>query len=438
MRSPSGQASVDYVALLALAAVVLGLAASAVGAPWLAPRLAEAIRHGICVVSGAWCTPAQARAAGLEPCPIHRRSNAERLGAVAVIRLERGDALLIERRSDHTASVSFVDGGAVGAEVGIGVRLPGASGTAEAAAGVRFNAGQTHEFGSWPDAQRFLARFAGEETMTGEGRRALRTLCWRCPEWLEGRGRDLPEPAARFTEGGAYAEVGAALGFDRGAEVDASLSAATVIGTRRAGRRVTRYLRLEAGMLAGLGLALGSLATARDQEGVLELTTVDGEPVEARVRGSAGIAAEADLQGQSLDVADVADRLRGATGRAREAGDSGGLAVEASVALDLRDPANRRALEGALRPGISPLARAERVRALGRRLDVAGAVDLGVFRTGRSSSGKELEAGALWKVGAGYARVEQVRDLIAAWSLRAGGPLRRREDCEAAAQAAQA
>ena len=437
LSSPTGQASIDYVALLGLAAVVFAVAAATAGAPWLAPRLAEAIRQGICVVSGAWCTTRETKAAGLDPCPIHRRSDAERASATAVVRLERGDALLVERRSDGTSSVSFVDGGAIGAEVGIGVRLPGAGGSGDAGAGVRFNAGQTHEFATWDATRRFLARFAGQETMTGEGRRALRAICRRCPRWFAGARRELPQPAARFTEGGAYAEVSAALDIP-GGELEGAAAAEALIGRRTAGRRVTHYLRLDGAIVAELGLVLGSLRGAYGSQGVLEITTQDGEPVLARVRGSAGIAAEGELEGRSLDVADIAGRLRGATTRAAEGGDLGGLAVEASVALDLRDPANRGAVAELLRSSPSPLIRLARVRALARRLDAAGAVDLAVFRTSRRSSGRELEAGAVWKVGAGYARVEQIRDLIAAWSLRAGEPLRRREDCEAAAGAVPA
>ncbi|MBA2515518.1 MAG: hypothetical protein H0V26_14520, partial [Solirubrobacterales bacterium] len=105
-----GQASIDYVGILAVVALILGAAAAAVGAPWLAPRVASGIRHGICVVSGALCTAREAREAGLAPCPIKRRSDSEHVGVVALIRLQRGDALVVERRSDGRATVSFVDG----------------------------------------------------------------------------------------------------------------------------------------------------------------------------------------------------------------------------------------------------------------------------------------------------------------------------------------
>ncbi|MDP9384667.1 MAG: hypothetical protein M3P50_05450 [Actinomycetota bacterium] len=106
------------------------------------------------------------------------------------------------------------------------------------------------------------------------------------------------------------------------------------------------------------------------------------------------------------------------------------------MSLDLRDPANRRAVEGLLHPGLSPLGWIDRARALGRRLDRAGAVDLDVFRTTRTSRLQEHGAGAALRFGARYGRVRQVRDLIAAWSGTGGGghSLRRREDCEEAAR----
>jgi len=441
-----GQASIDYVGILAVVALILGAAATAVGAPWLAPRVASGIRHGICVVSGALCTPREAREAGLAPCPIRRRSDSEHVGVVALIRLQRGDALVVERRSDGRATVSFVDGAKAGVEAGVGVTLPGVAGSVNAGVGVRFAAGRTFEFGSWSKAQRFLARFAGEETLTGEARRALRRLCWRCPEWLEGGGRALPEPTARYIEGGSFdsfvAELGAVIPATgrRGpirVGLDARGSRALVLGRRTAGPRVTWYLRLEADVLATLGVVMGSLEAGRRTEGVLEVIFEGGEPVEARVKGSAAITGKAEFAGQGVDLGEVADRLRAATVPATDDAEAKeGLAVEATVSLDLREEANLRAVEGLMHPGGSPLEWLERLRAVARRVDVAGAVDLSVLRFERKAADRTLEGGQLVRVGGGYGRVEETRDLVAAWSLRAGGPWRRREDCEAAAQAA--
>lgn len=443
LSDPDGQASLDYVAILTVVAVVLGSVIATVGAPWLAPRMASGIRHGICVVSGALCTPREAVEAGLAPCPIQRRSISERLRVVAIVRLERGDALVVERRSDGTASVSFVDEAALAVEAGAGVTLPGASGSVSAGAGVRFTAGSTYEFDDHRQAVRFVARFAREEELTGEGRRALRRLCWRCPEWLSGRRRALPEPAARYLEGGSFADFAAQLGAGAPAGgrgrfavgLDARGGRAVVLGRRTSGPRVTWYLRLQADVVTELGAVMGSLGSDRAAGGVLELTTEGGEPVRARVVASSAMTGHGEVAGLRVDLADLSDRLRDVT--APEADDTG-LAVEASVSLDLRDPANRRAVVGLLHPAGSPLGWLERLRAVARRLDLEGAVDLTVSRVARTATDHGLEGGQLVRFGGGYGRVEQAHDLVAAWSLPPGGHLRRREDCEAAAAEAAA
>lgn len=443
-RSAGGQASVDYVAALALVAVVFGLAAAAVGAPWLAPRLAQAIRHGICVVSGSLCTPGDAARAGLDPCAIHRRTEAERAGATAVLRIGRGDSMVVERFSDGRARITFVDGAEAGVEGGVGAKLPtGPSGEARVGVGVAFNRGRVYEFESWRDAGRFLARYADEETLSGEGRRLLRELCWRCPAAIEGRGIELPEPDARFVEGGSYADLTAQAGVEvpsggRPVEAEAELRASEVevLGRRRAGRRTTWYLRLDGAVSAELGAIVASLTAAGQGEAVLELTLSEaGRPVLARVRAAAALGAEVELAGLSLDAGELADRLRAAAAEPAEIGAAGGAGVEVAVALDLTDPANANAVRSALIPGGSAFARAQRLAALGRRLDVDGAVDVRTYRTTRSSDEEEMGAGDVLYVGAGYARTESTRALISAWSGRPRD-LRRREDCEEAAREA--
>ncbi len=438
-----GQAAVDYVAVLAVVVVVFGGAATVVAAPWLPSRVAAEIRHGICLVSGSLCTPEEARRAGLAPCAVRARSNAERIGGtVTIIRLDRDDVLAVERRSDGTVAVSFVDGVRGGGELAVGLRLPVGKANLSAGAGGSFHAGRTYVLDNWPAAQRFLHRFAREETLTGEARRAFRRICWSCPEWLEGRDRNLPPASATYVEGGAWTQVAAALKLDvpvRGATLplglDAELAGSAVMGRRIAGPRTTWYIRLGQSAVAQAGTLLASLSARRDAEVVLEVTEEGGREVEARLTTAVDAGGEGELAGASLDIADVVRWVQGAPAE-RKGGDEGGVRLDASVALDLTDEANRRALAGVLRiPSSSPLGWAERVRAFGRRLDVAGEVDLSVSRTMRS--GSEKGVGGLGLTGR-YSRVEQTRDLLAAWSLAPGDRLRRREDCEAAAVAAGA
>jgi len=442
VRSSRGQASVDYVALLGLVTMVFALGAGAVGAPWLAPRLTAAIRHGICVVSGSLCTPGEARRAGAEPCVVHRVRSAERAGATAVIRLGRGDAMVVERRSDGTVAVSFVDGGELGVEGGLGLRLPvGLKASAVGGLGVRFNHGRVYELPDWGAAQRFLARVAAQERLGGEAKRALQALCRRCPEWVEGAGAaQPPPPSATFLEGGRYADLSARLGlrvpglgsFGESARAESL----RVVGRRVAGDRTTYYLRLDGTATAHLGIVLGSLAGSHGQEGALEVTLAGGQLVDVRARLATSVASGGELLGARMDLGRLVDRLRAAAAAAPADG-RGGLALEASAGLDLSDPADRRAVEALLSPGLSPQGWIERVRAFGRRLDSAGRVDLAVLRAQEDSGGREAGVGALVQVGAGYRRSQSTRELLAAWSLRAG-ELRRREDCEAAAAATAA
>ena len=105
-RPVAGQASAEYVALLAVVGAFVAGAAAVGSPPALAHKLADALRHGICRVAGGVCTPDQARAAGLEPCLVQARTDRQRLGGrLLVVRLGRGDALLVERRSDGSAAV---------------------------------------------------------------------------------------------------------------------------------------------------------------------------------------------------------------------------------------------------------------------------------------------------------------------------------------------
>src|SRR5690242_14802585 len=70
----TGQATAEYVGLLALvAAAVLGTGAL-VGLDPVGHAVARGIRTGICIVGGDVCRASDAVAAGLEPCTVGERS----------------------------------------------------------------------------------------------------------------------------------------------------------------------------------------------------------------------------------------------------------------------------------------------------------------------------------------------------------------------------
>ena len=429
-RPVAGQASAEYVALLAVVVVVFAAVAAVGSPPALAGSVASALRHGICLVAGGVCTPREARAAGLAPCLVRARTNRQRLGGrLLAVRVGRTDALLVERRSDGSAAVSFADGERAGAIVGIGVRLPaGPRIGADYGGGLQFTSGRTWEFPSFAAAARFVRRWAPRESLGGEAGSWLRRACPICH-----RAPRMPTADATYREGGAYGEFAAALrgsalrGRIAGGELEGEVGA--VVG-RRLGRdgRVTWYDRVDSESLGRLGALLGALEAREANAGSLEVTFDHGRPLELRLRAAARWHGDTELPQAAATVRDVAASLRGAP--APPGG--GGRRIEAEVSLDLTDPANRRALAGVVdvwRLRVPPSDWDDRLRALAARLDADGAVDVRVLRVRMDERDVGAEAALGLSVGGSYRRTQEVRELLRAWSLRAGAGLREREDC---------
>jgi hypothetical protein len=431
-RSTAGQASAEYVALLAVVCAVVAGAAVLGAPPPLALKLAAAVRHGICLVSGGVCTAGEARAAGLSPCLLQARMDRERLGGrLLFVRLGRGDALLVERRSDGSAAVSFTDGGGAGATVGIGLQIPGLTRAgARTGAGLQFNGGRTWEFPTFAAAAAFVRRWGPRESLGGEAKRLLRKACPLCRRRASPR---MPSADATFTEGGAYGEFAASLrgGVRRGrlgAEEEGEAGA--IIGRRvtRDGH-VTWYDRFDLEAAGRVSAVLGALQARSAGAVTLEVTSVRDRPVELRLRTVARWHGDVHLPGPASSVRDVASALRGDPGA--EPGGAG-RRVEAEVSLDLTDPANRRAVSGVidvLGLRARPSDWADRLRTLAKRLDHDGSVDVRVLRVGLQEDDVGAEAAFGAAVGGSYRRTQEVRDLVQAWSWRAGRGLQEREDC---------
>lgn len=424
----SGQASADYVALLALVAVVvLAGAGVVVSGRDLPVAVAGALRHGVCVVSGAICSPGEARRAGLDPCVTGGRENSEALSArVLVVRLENGNVLQVEELSDGTSTVSFVDGWKGGAELGAGLGATfAARGAGGAGLGLGFASGRTWRFSSAAARDAFLARFAGKETLTGEAVGLADGL-------LDHVGLSVrddvhrPAPLATFVEGGSWADLGTSAEV-LGAGVGAGIEGGQVLGHKREGERTTWYVKVSGSGTGRLGAVVASARGRLTGDLVLELERDGTRFTQLRVRAAAAWATGAVPPfGPAVDLDGIAERLgrlpddrRGASGR-------GGLLGELTIGLDLRDPRNRDAVLAAF-GSATEARRLQGLAELGRRLDADGDVDLRAYRTqDRRVAGQQID---LVKVGGGYERAERTRVLSGAWSLRDGGRLRVREDC---------
>ncbi len=428
-----GQASLEYVALLAVLAVLLTGALAFGGAlPPLARSVSGAIRHGICLVSGSICTPREAEAAGLEPCPLFRRDQQEQgTVSVAVISLRRGDSMVIERLSNGHVTVSFVDSEGAGATAGVGVRLTPLRIRASATAigGAVFTSGRTWDFSSAAAAQAFIRRFASGQTLGGEIREVGHDVCFLCPGWLRGKGRpELPPPTSEAVEGGAFGEATATLEVPvssrRALPINADLQATAVLGRETEGTRTTWYLAANAQLLQHLGPVLAPLGGARTTSVVLAYTTEAGRPRTLEVRAAAAASDEPGLTPATISMDDLAEGVRHAVAGPDS---GGGLALEADVSLDLRDPRNLDAVRAFLGGG-PPLP--GEIDALGHRIAAAAGVDIRLFDYGASDFELSGEASLGLRFGAGYERTVQVSRLLGAWSRLPGDRLRAREDCD--------
>ena len=105
-RPTAGQASLEYVAALALIAAVFVLAAPAVGAPDIPALVVSKMRLALCIVANDVCSDRAAREAGLAPCPLKSDLTGWELSAsVLVIDVGGGWSLNVTRRSDGSVLV---------------------------------------------------------------------------------------------------------------------------------------------------------------------------------------------------------------------------------------------------------------------------------------------------------------------------------------------
>src|SRR6478735_10496768 len=104
-----GQATTEYVAIVAVVAIILAGAATAVAAPSIPRSIAHTVRKGICIVAGDICDAADAKARGLDPCVVTNWDRTRTGGvSVAFLRIGGTDNWIVARRSDGTRLLSYL------------------------------------------------------------------------------------------------------------------------------------------------------------------------------------------------------------------------------------------------------------------------------------------------------------------------------------------
>jgi hypothetical protein len=402
----AGQASLEYIGLLALVAAALAVAAPAAGLAGVPAQLTRIVRTGICIVGGDVCRAADAAAAGLHPCTL---SDERRGGGLAVtvlsVRIGGDHQWLVARRSDGSVAVTKVARDDAGASGGLGYELGPLKAGVEAQAGLRVASGIGWEFPDAATARRFLA--AAHYGLSPAIRRW--PAAWRSGEaalavsgWAGlGVVATGENGAAR---GGASSDGGAMRGDSSGASVEApaggiEVAAESALGARVARGSTTLYLRAETEGPRTTGVFDGLLEAGPRGPVVAEYTRDRNGPRELAFRVSAPGARE-------------------------------GQVVETVARLDLRVPANRAVAANLLRHRAPwPPSVAGALREAIRQAVRTGTVERSVYAVEDDSQSLELAArvGAEVGVEAGYSKVD--RRLVEASAWTAGSQERAREDC---------
>jgi hypothetical protein len=371
-RSPddAGQASTEYVAILAVVVLLLagGVAAAS---PAVGEKVVAAVRTGICIVGGDVCRPADAAAAGLAPClTVERWQRQDTTLDVAVVRLGGHGEWQLAVRSDGGATVTRLEENEGGLTAGAGVTFSPLRVEAEieGALTLGYRGGQAWRFASAREAATFLARAE------------------RDADWREAR-----PPAVRWRAVTAGADGEAAAAFRDLARAGLRIGSDAAIGLRTEGMR--RTLTLE--------------AAQRD------LTLFGDLPGVRRTAGS-GRSAVAELTWDGGVLRELA--IRAATGDAKRIDE-----FVARLALD--DEADLAVAQALLRPGGAGL------DALAAHVAREGVLQHATYAVTERRSGLSVSARLGVALGLGHERVTGERRLVDATTVVRGGPPQRRVDC---------
>jgi hypothetical protein len=390
-RSTSGQAAVEYIAVVALVAIVFVVVGSFVlnGRAIAAATVAQ-IRRGLCIVEGHDCADPH------EPCSVSSHGSGTDLHVdVVVVRLSGGSSAIIDRRSDGKVAVTVTDHLDAGASAGLGggLKIGGriaVGGELRAAALASLGHGATYEVANERQATALLRLLRRPKVDPNFYTPAVRAY-WRRVEAVLPR---IPAPSSRYRQIEGRASLSAEL-----IGVDAVAGERDDAVTGKWTYYLEGTLSLEGGAVADAS-AKGRLAVTLDRE---------GRPVDLAVLAAGELNASVDLP---VALQSVAGHLTAGTGRTWE--------LEGH--LDLTQPG---------RPPVRSLL-SQPARLL-RMVLAEGSVQVRVYGASDGNVGLEGHLAAGLKLGGGIAHTTSSRRLLAAMDHTREGFWVPRFDCVSAA-----
>lgn len=376
MRGQRGQATIDYLAVILLVALVLGAAAAVLVTTGLGERVVAAVKRALCVVTGEACEPATSA------CVLAASRHEEGLVVdIAFVRLGGRSVEMRERYADGTVAFTVIDSAQAGAIVRNGVEAHVRWGASSWAYGVeqRFamlaerSAGRTWVRPSEREADA-VSRQVTLERLSSYPKNTIPGYDSRPPMHAEVHA---PPPEVTFSEIGGGAEGS----LDLGEAGSIALAARRAYGERvdrRTGER-TVYVSNGGSAAASVVVEPAELDGAVGGEERYGITfDRDGRPRDLMILTAIDVEGQARLP---RHLAALAGRLRVPLSGARH--------IETEQHLDLTAGDNARLAAAFL--GGSPGGDVMRTANLLRdRLDAQGSETIRTYRT----DGSEHEVGA--------------------------------------------
>jgi hypothetical protein len=405
-----GQATIDYVALIAVLAVLLGVAATvAVSGSGVANAVLGQVRRALCIVTGGSC-PAQRR----RPCVVASDRDTHHFAlSIVFVRVDEDHYVLRERMSDGTVRLTIAERDGAGVEGGIGARARlkwrgrrlGFDREARAAVEGVFGNGRVYVARNDREADAILRA-------VGDGGPRLGAIPL---------GRRGPRPSEVFVEGGirGLARVGLGGGV-AGASLDGFGEA--VVGARRDERSGAVTIALNAGASGGAllsALLSGPTGTSDGQSGLALTLDRDHRPVELTLTAT-GVLADGSKVPPGL-----AQALSAGSGGGDPTITTAGRRWEMAARVDLRDP-DVAAAWAAFRHDPTDGAT---IDALAERLRTHAHIDVRSYAVSSESGGLAGGVSIGVKVGGEYEHARDRARLLAAASRPPFGLWEQRADC---------
>ncbi len=387
-RPTAGQASLEYVAALALLAALFVVAAPAVGAPDIPRLIVAKLRLGLCLVASDVCSAQAAKDAGLAPCPLKTDVEGHEVSVTAFsVEVGRRGTLTVTPQSDGSVAVVQARSGSAGwseSKTGGGWSLgpvaldPGVS--AGARARVQYARGW-----QFPD-QATAYRFLEHSFINGLN------------EWGDFPSDWYSLESGREAAGAIAIAVGGQEFLERG-----QLGAAAVSGDAALGVKIAR----------------GRVVTIYGRVGI------DGEVTVPFLPSPRGHGREEWL----VEYTFSRDGPREIAFRRMDASDHGGRSTETVMRLDLRDPSNLAVARPLLDTRLPwPGALRGRVDAVLARIGTHGTVERTVSEVADDSVGGSASARRFGLAG----KLIRVHRRLVEATARTGGAERDRFDCATA------